>query len=325
MAYTALTDAETATGAAVTQTLWRKVKDNLDYLLSGIATSGVTTSVLNGSFEIDSDADGIPDTWTRSLYAGGSSALSTTAPMHGAVTLALTHPGGAGNGGGYFESDYVLVSQLHDVWIGWLMYASASGMKNEVVVRAFDKDLAEVGSGTVVFTSTANPTSATYFIRKFTPPATTRFITLRLIGGKNDTNVAGTTYFDNVTINPFLNGFGGFTIGEQTTTAGTFTDAGSATVTLPNMGTILLNLGFFALTKTDGVAPDAYQRFRIGAYYSNQGGNNTASYIGNSYALTAWVDTTAPVTVYQQLRSSDGTNTVYGQKATSQSVAVFGL
>jgi hypothetical protein len=324
MAYTALTDAETATGAPVTQTLWRKVKDNFSYLLSGIATSGVSAVVLNGSFEIDSNADGIPDTWTRSLYAGGSSQLNTSGPMHGSKMVALIHPGGAGNGGGYFESDYVLMSELHPRWIGWLMYSSAAGMKNEVLVRAFDKDLTEIGSGTAIYSSTANPTTPTYCIRQYTPPANARFIKLRMIGGKSDTNVAGTTYFDDVTVNPFTGFPGAFTIAEQTSTSATFVDIGSATIMLPNLGAVMMQLSFAASVKTVAL-PTAYQRFRVGPHYTGALSTGSESYVESIYTLTGLVDTSAAVIIYQQLMCDGGSSGAYGKKDVSQSIVGVGL
>jgi hypothetical protein len=320
MPYTALNDAETATGAPVTQTLWRKVKDNLDYLLSGISTGGVSATVLNGSFEADSNNDGIPDTWTRSLYAGGASGVDTTTPMHGAKTIYLTHPGGAGNGGGYFESDYVIIHQLIPRRIGWLMYSTAAGMKNEVLVRAYDKDLTEIGSGTVIYTSTSNPTTPTYCIRSVTPPANARFLKVRMIGGKSDTDVSGSTYFDDVTITPITEGFGAFTIAETSTNSQTFVDAGSGSITLPNLGTVLLNITFNASLKV-GTGNNVSQRFRIGTAYSATVNSSSATYSENSFSVTALVDASAAVTIYQQLYG-DG-NTVYGKKDASRSVAAF--
>jgi hypothetical protein len=203
------------------------------------------------------------------------------------------------------------------------MYSSAAGMKNEVLVRAFDKDLTEIGSGTAIYSSTANPTTPTYCIRQFTPPANTRFVKLRMIGGKSDTNVAGTTYFDDVTVNPFVGSFGAFTIAEQTTSSLTFVDAGSATITLPNLGLIMLDIGFQASMKV-GSGTGVFQRFRIGGWYSGQETTASATYVTNAFYMLPYLDTSAPVTIYQQLYSADG-NTVYGKKDVSQSSVRFSI
>lgn len=201
MSYSALTAAEIASGKPVTADLWQKVKDNLDYLYGLIGTQAAI-GVQNGSFEIDSDSDGVPDGWTKSLYAGGSGALYTTSPAHGATSWSFVHPGGASNGGGYLDSDYIEVSQYLDYAVRFIHWATAAGMKNKVQVRYFDKDKSELGAGSPedLYNSTANPTTATCFKYNFVPPATTRYIKIRLIGGYTDTNVAGTAYFDDVAL-----------------------------------------------------------------------------------------------------------------------------
>ena len=72
MSYSALTTDETTAGKPGKQSLFRKIKDNFDYLYSLIASQSAGAGVPNGSFEIDSDSDGVPDNWTRSLYSGGA-------------------------------------------------------------------------------------------------------------------------------------------------------------------------------------------------------------------------------------------------------------
>ena len=201
MAYDALTIAEIAAGKPVTNGLMTKIKDNLDYLYGTVGTL-FTNQVLNSSFEIDSDANGVPDNWTRSLYPGGAGGIYTAAPAHGAKSVYLTHPGGAGNGGGYYESDYVEVSSVVDYWIFFYLWATAAGVKNMVQIRYFDKDKSELGAGSpeTIYTSVANYTTPHVFRRRFTPPATTCFIKIRLIGGYTDTAVAGTIYFDKISL-----------------------------------------------------------------------------------------------------------------------------
>lgn len=175
----------------------KKVKGNLEYLYGNISL-GQGDGIPNGSFEIDSDSDGIPDSWTKNLYPGGAGSYEITNPAHGAKSYKFTHPGGAGNGGGYLESDYIEIHGLKTYWISWILWASVAGIKNIVQVRYFDKDKVELGSGSpeTLWSSTSNPTSPTLFTATYTPPATTRYVKYRLIGGYSDTNVAGTTYFD---------------------------------------------------------------------------------------------------------------------------------
>jgi len=201
MAYSAITSAEIAAGKPVCGPtgFGTKTKDNFDYLY-GVVGSLSLNQVLNGSFEVDSDADGDPDNWTKNLYTGGTGTLYTTSPAHGAKSWSFVHPGGASNGGGYLDSDYIEVAELRAQLVCFTLWATAAGMKNMVQVRYFDKAKSELGAGSpaTIFTSVANPATATIYEAPFTPLATTRYIKIRLIGGYTDTDVAGTIYFDNV-------------------------------------------------------------------------------------------------------------------------------
>ena len=205
MAYEAITDAEIQSGKPVIgpSGFGSKVKDNLEYLYGVLGT--LSGNVLpNGSFETDSDSDDVPDSWTENLYPGGSGAIYTTSPAHGASSFSFVHPGGAGNGGGYLDSDYVEVSALITYFIRFITWATAAGMKNQVYVLYYDKVKSYI-SGTAVYSSTTNPTSAAVYFYQFTPPATARFIKVRVIGGYTDTAVAGTAYFDDVAVGPVVN------------------------------------------------------------------------------------------------------------------------
>ncbi|MBI5343971.1 MAG: hypothetical protein HZB83_01300 [Deltaproteobacteria bacterium] len=194
MSYNAITTTEIQTGKPSKQSLWQKVKDNFEYFFS--STSGAS-GIRNGSFEIDSDSDGIPDNWTRYLYPGGSAGFETTNPLHGAKGYYFTHPGGASNGGGYLESDYAEVSELETLFLRWILKSSVIGIKNIVTIRYYDK--AKVYLSSIdLYNAVANVTSAKKYYAEFTPPASARYIRVRLIGGYTDTNVAGTVWFDDV-------------------------------------------------------------------------------------------------------------------------------
>ena len=60
MAYSPITTTEITVGKPTKRSLWQKLKDNFDYLFGQTTPGGL----LNGSFEYDSDGDGIPDNWT---------------------------------------------------------------------------------------------------------------------------------------------------------------------------------------------------------------------------------------------------------------------
>jgi hypothetical protein len=214
MGFIALTDAEIAPDKPVSNDLLKKVKDNFDdheaRILSGSGGggSGGIGEVLNGSFESDSDLDGIPDNWTRYLYPGGSGAIDTADYAHGKKAYKLVHPGGVGNGGGYLESDYISVSHLFLSDLPFAYKASAAGTKVQVIARYFAAD----GSGNpgtylgerVLWTYTNNPTRWYGVTLTQIPISYTnaRYVKYRLIGGHYDTNVAGSVWFDGVGVDP---------------------------------------------------------------------------------------------------------------------------
>ncbi len=201
MAYEAITTAEVASGKPVVGPggFGLKTKYNFDYLYGMLGVQG-GGGISNGSFEVDADASGVPDLWTKNLYAGGVGAFYTTAPAHGVKAWSFTHPGGVSNGGGYLDSDYVEVSEYFTYYLFYTLFSTATGMRNKVQIRYFDASKVELvaGSPVDIYNSVVNPTAWTVFYGQFTPPATTKYIKVRLIGGYTDTDVAGTTYFDNI-------------------------------------------------------------------------------------------------------------------------------
>lgn len=197
MSWNPLTTANVTSGKPWTTSIATKIKDCLEYLYSVAGASGAILQ--NGGFELDSDADGVPDSWTKGLYPGGAGALYTTTPAHGAQSWSFTHPGGAGNGGGSLTSGYVECSEYRTAGISLLLWATAAGMKNIIQIQYYTK--AKVANGAVVTlgTITSNPATPTRYGYEFTPPADSRYYKLILIGGYTDTDVAGTAYFDDVT------------------------------------------------------------------------------------------------------------------------------
>ncbi|MDD5774356.1 MAG: hypothetical protein PHS64_00260 [Candidatus Omnitrophica bacterium] len=201
MAYNAITDAEIASGKPVCGPtgFGAKVKGNIEYLYSLLGTS-IAAGVPNGSFEIDSDSDGVPDSWSQDLYAGGSGGIYTTSPADGAQAIYFTHPGGANNGGGYETSDYIECSEYLNYVIGVILWSTAAGMKNKVQVQFYTKAKGANGSAVDLYNSTSNPTTPTVFRFGIKPTADSRYFKLILVGGYTDTDVAGTTYFDDVVL-----------------------------------------------------------------------------------------------------------------------------
>lgn len=202
MAWNPLTTGECTSGKAWTQAVARKVKDCLEYLYGVVGSSG--DKLQNGGFELDSDSDGIPDGWTVALYPGGSGEAYTTTPAQGAKSWSFTHPGGAGNGGGSIQSDYVECTQYKQMNFGVLLWATAAGMKTILEVQYYDKGKAAIGGATNIATITSNPATPTRYYYEITPAAGAKYLKIKLIAGYTDTDVAGTTYFDDVLLNDSL-------------------------------------------------------------------------------------------------------------------------
>jgi len=318
MPWNPIVNDEIAVKKPVRQELMQKIKDNLDYLYGNIAVTGGSGGVPNGSFEIDSDNDGIPDKWTRSLYPGGSGAYETTNPAHGAMAYRFTHPGGTGNGGGYLESDYIEITQLRRYFLCFVTWASASGMRNIVRIAYYNAAKTYL-SAADVYNSTSNPTSQTMLFRAFTPPSGARYMKVLLIGGATDVNVAGTAYFDCVSLDliPQWNFTPSWTMGEVSTYSRSWVDVASATFTIPCNINIPISFRFFADVAGYSDWVTGYQRFRIGSEYSNEGAKTGADYETRSYILNFTPAATTlgtSITITMQLRSSSSVYYVYGRK-----------
>ena len=200
--YNPITDDEIASGQPVFGPVGfgKTVQQNFEFLLAAVGTIDLH-DVQNGSFELeDPDNPGSPLAWDISLYPGGANSLNDTTPAHGALSLCFTHPGGASNGGGFADSNFVPMQAVDELWLHWLHWADAAGMRVMTDIRYFDKDLVFISSETV-YDSVSNPTSPFHAsIQATTVPATARFIRVRLVGGEPTVDVAGNAYFDDMKV-----------------------------------------------------------------------------------------------------------------------------
>lgn len=300
-------DADSVVDADLTEL----IKEWIDYLNG--QTGGVV-GVPNGSFEIDADDDGDPDNWDTTPYAGGAVSLETTSPIEGAASLKFAHPGGASNGGGYADSEFIECSSARPFILGMVHYSSAAGMKNKVTVRFFDKGQVDLSADDTVYESTTNPTSAHNILMAVSPPAPAKYFKIRLIGGFTDTDVAGNAFFDQITIQPLVLkrghspiSFG--TISEQSRAVqATFVDVGSCTISLP-LRELPATISFSADMRVSTAT--GYMRFRVGSEYSNEESETSTSYQTHSFSLTMADATKDEITMYMQLKNSAAT--VYGR------------
>lgn len=314
MAYTPITNEEIQVKQPVRQELMQKIKNNFDNHEGRLIAAGGAVGVPNGSFEIDSDNDGIPDSWTRNFYPGGTGGYETTNPAHGAKAYRFTHPGGAGNGGGYLESDYIEITEFISPVVEFYLRCSVAGMKNIVRLNYYNSAKVFISSEDI-YTSTSNPTTWTRYRCIGVPPANARYVKIQLISGYTDTNVAGNIFWDGITIDPYPSKIPvSFTINVAYTSSAEFVDVASVSIRVPK--------GFSVLTfpaTVYGNNASVEMRFRISTTYSNtqraiSGEANGAIY---SISVSAFSGTQS---LAMQLRVIEGTS-VSGKK--DQSIAEF--
>lgn len=203
MAYDPILDADvTAGNPASASRFARKTKGNLEFLYGVLGGVNEPTRIINPLLSIDTDEDGIPDSWTRHLYAGGSGAIETAAPLFGDGSYTFTSPGGAGNGGGYLESDYVLTTEFAKSYLQFLWHATAAGLHTRILARWFDVDRVSISDETI-FDSLASAASRV-FLAGLNPPAGARWVKFRLIGGLDDETTAGDVGFGGLSFNRLL-------------------------------------------------------------------------------------------------------------------------
>lgn len=202
MAYTSIASSEIEVGQPVDQELLQKVKDNFDFFNAEFLNRDSMNAVVNGSFE--NASSNTPENWTVTLYTGGAATYqdATTDVMHGKGALSFTHPGGAGNGGGYVQSDYFPVSTYINghIVISHLVKCSATSFGYSMPVYFYDKD--KNYTTLVVMSSLATWTANKVYRRVslVSPPTDSKFARVLLICGGTALTSSGTMTVDNVMI-----------------------------------------------------------------------------------------------------------------------------
>lgn len=265
MGYSAITASEIAIKKPITNALWTKVKDNFDAIYGLLAPGAGFFGVPNFSMEIDADSSGVPDGWAKGLYPGGAGVFDTTTPYHGAAAFKFTHPGGAGNGGGYLTSDYIEISDAISPLVQFATKSSAAAMKNQVYMAHYDKAKSLL-SEELLWSSTSNPADWTHYTVWAQPPTGARYAKLALIGGYTDTDVAGDAYFDVGLVDPFPKIIPAwFSFTTYTSASASWADVASYSLNVPK-GFGSLN---FNAQGECSAGPVGNMRFRISTTYSN--------------------------------------------------------
>ena len=198
MAFLTINPTDIEAGKPVDNDLMTQIKDNED--ANNAATAGaINYDIPNGDMELTDGS--FPANWDLTSYPGGAAGngIATTSPINGSQSMKLVHPGGGGNGGGYADSEYIPCGEGAPFKLSWLHRSTVAGMKNQVLIRWFDKDKVFV-SATTIYDSIINPTTTKQFSGIGNPISTARFYKVRLVGGESSVDVAGTALFDAVTV-----------------------------------------------------------------------------------------------------------------------------
>lgn len=169
---------------------------NIGQNTSAVLTDLSENVVSNHSFETDTNADGEPDNWTRTVGGGETAAIDATQDYHGTKSFKFISASSAS----YLVSDPFPVSPAYTLFLSFSRYASNAAAQPKVTVDWLDEAQAAISSSTVYSqTDGATPTSwARIYGLQATPPATARYATLTLYG--NQAAASRSTWFDDVRV-----------------------------------------------------------------------------------------------------------------------------
>jgi hypothetical protein len=90
--------------------------------------------VVNGSFEIDADTDGKPDSWDIQPYSGSDISITTSVVTNGTRALEF-NSATSGSGGGVAESLKFPVTEGKTVLVSWSFYATNADTLNTFIIK----------------------------------------------------------------------------------------------------------------------------------------------------------------------------------------------
>lgn len=183
------------------------VYDSTGTQLTNLAASGLNPQesdienavnlLSNGSFEVDSNGDSLPDEWTVSAYTGGTVSLDSSDKAQGVKSLKFVS---TGTGGGTAISDnFIEVSPERLVDVSFLLKSTAD-VRNLVELIWYTAAEVEISTTTVYDNSATNPTSWAIRGGVFVPPATAYYCKIKIYGCHSSDSTAGTARFDGVFI-----------------------------------------------------------------------------------------------------------------------------
>lgn len=170
----------------------------------GVSATTGTSLPINGSFEDDIDADGVPDNWTVVAYSGGTVTIDSTTSTHGAKSLKFTS---SGSGGGQASTtDYYEVEAGKVTGVRFSIISANANTFNKVQVYWYNAAQVFLSSNDAYSDATTNPTSWTRQYTTVTAPATAKYARIVITGVDPTSTTHSSTTFDSFELDTGLTG-----------------------------------------------------------------------------------------------------------------------
>lgn len=185
---------KTKAGAVIRDTL------NLDPNAGDAVVQGFNLAE-NGSFEIDADSDGQPDSWAIGPYVGSSIAITESIVTDGVKALEFNTTG-AGAGGGTATSAKFPVTEGSTVSVAFSFYATNATTLNTFSINWYDHlDVLQSTSVVTMPASGSVPTSWTNYQEEITVDADGTQGEIVLTGiSSGGANLSSKAYFDGISV-----------------------------------------------------------------------------------------------------------------------------
>lgn len=139
--------------------IWGLLTNDIDLFQRAAALENSLDRIPNGSFENDTDSDGVPDGWVARLYEDGQVGITDDYSGHGKYSFYATSGGGDNSGGCLFETDdFIPAKGLCVYSFRWKMKASLATIPFNARVKFYDGSKSYLGSSTI-YDSPTSPTS----------------------------------------------------------------------------------------------------------------------------------------------------------------------
>lgn len=156
--------------------------------------------VANGSFELDTNSDDVPDGWLSENNAAGSNNGLETGPGNTGAGAQSWRTQSSGSGGGELVSaNPFVVNDFDSLLVRFLLRSTVAAVRNIVRIEWYDVTDVLISS-TDVYDSTSNPSTFTEEVHLASPPSGARLARIRILGGTSGGTLSGITYWDNVRV-----------------------------------------------------------------------------------------------------------------------------